>query len=129
MAAVLLPFASCQTDTGSTQTQFYDAGNADISLTGAQFDQYYLIRVDTSTASHTLALPSAADIIGSASSPFVGEIFTLAVAAEGANPVHLVAGTNVTLSQYSSTVAGNTTATLYAVFDNVTSGSQSVTIY
>jgi hypothetical protein len=53
VAAVLLPLASCTTNTSSTQSQFYNAGDANLSITGAQFDQYYLVRFDTSVAPHT----------------------------------------------------------------------------
>jgi hypothetical protein len=126
---VLLPLASCTTNTSSTQSQFYNAGDANLSITGAQFDQYYLVRFDTSVAPHTLALPSAADIIGNLSTPYVGEVFTLAVAADGSNTITLIAGTNVTVKPSALTVTGNTTLTMYAEFDNITSGSEAITIY
>jgi hypothetical protein len=124
----LLCLAAC-TSSQSTQSDFYNAGNADFSATGAQFDQYLLFRFDTTTSAHTLALPSAADIINNLSSPYAGEVITLAVTADGNNPVTLVAGTNVTIESSALTVAGNTTITMYCEFDNVTSGSQAVTIY
>jgi hypothetical protein len=128
LTLTLLPLASC-TSSSSAQSEFYNAGNANLSITGAQFDQYYLIRFDTSASALTLALPSAADIIDNLSSPYVGEVLSLAVSADGANTVTLIAGTNIMISPSASTVAGNTTLTMYAEFDNVTSGSEEVTIY
>ena len=128
LALTLLPLASCTTSS-SNQSEFYDAGNADLSITGAQFDQYILFRFDTSTSALTLALPSAADIVDNLSSPFVGEIVYFAVAADGSSAVTLIPGTNVTIKPSASTVAANTTLTMYAELNNVTSGSQEVIIY
>ena len=113
----------------STQADFYNAGAADLSVTGAQFDQYQLFRFDTSSSGHTLALPSAADIVANLSSPYAGEVLSFAVAADGANAVTLIAGTNVTLKTGISTVPANTTVTMYCELDSVTLGSESVTIY
>jgi hypothetical protein len=117
------------TGSQNSQSQFYNAGNADFSMTGAQLDQYILIRFDTSTSAHTLALPSAADIVANVSSPTAGEVLTLAVAADGNSPVNLIGGTNVTIKPGASMVAGNTTLTMYCELDNVSSGSEAVTIY
>ena len=124
----LVGLAAC-TSSQSSQNDFYNAGNSDFSATGAQFDQYVLFRFDTTTSAHTLALPSAADIINNLSSPYAGEVITLAVTADGDNPVTLIAGTNVTIKSSALTVAGNTTVTMYCEFDNVTSGNEAVTIY
>ena len=124
----LLGLGSC-TSSSSTQSDFYNAGNADFSATGAQFDQYLLFRFDTTTSAHTLALPSAADIVANLSSPYAGEVIYLAVAADGNNAVTLIAGTNVTIKPSASTVAGNTTVTMYCELDNITSGSEAVIIY
>ena len=124
----LLGLGSC-TSSSSTQSDFYNAGNADFSTTGAQFDQYVLFRFDTTTSAHTLALPSAADIVANLSSPYAGEVIYLAVAADGNNAVTLIAGTNVTIKPSASTVAGNTTVTMYCELDNITSGSEAVIIY
>jgi hypothetical protein len=129
LALAVIPLASCTSSSSSSQPEYYNAGNADFSMTGTQFDQYELISFDTSTSALTLALPSAADIIDNLSSPYVGEVLTLAVANEGTNTVTIIPGTNVTLSVSASTVAPNTTLTLYAEFDNVTSGSEETTIY
>lgn len=123
----LLPFVSCTSS--ANQSEFYNAGNANLSITGAQFDQYWLFRFDTSSAAHTLALPSAADIVANLSSPTVGEVISIAVAADGNNSVTVIPGTNVTIKPSASTVAGNTTLTMYCELDNVTSGSEAVTIY
>jgi len=124
----LLGLASC-INSNSTQSDFYNAGNANLSITGAQFDQYMLFRFDTSTTAHTLALPSAADIIANISSPYAGEVINFAISTDGNNNVTLIPGTNVTIKSSASTVAGNTTGTMYCVFDNITSGSEAVTIY
>jgi len=128
MILSLLFLVAC---TGSqiTQRDFYNAGNAEFSLTGAQFDQYILFRFDTSTSGHTMTLPSAADIISNLSSPYAGEVITFAVAADGSNGVTLIARTNVTIKTGALTVSGNTTITMYCEFDNITSGSEAVTIY
>jgi hypothetical protein len=126
----ILPLASCITSkSSSSSSEFYDAGAADLSVTGAQFDQYLLFRFDTTASGHILALPSAADIITNLSSPYAGEVFFFAVTADGSYPVTLVGGTNVTIKPSVSTVAANTTVTMYCEFDSITSGSEAVTIY
>ena len=124
----LLSLVAC-TSSQSNKSDFYNSENANLSITGAQFDQYTLFRFDTTTSAHTLALPSAADIVANLSSPYVGEVIYLAVTADGNNAVTLIAGTNVTIKQSASTVAGNTTLTSYCELDNITSGSEAVTIY
>jgi PBP1b-binding outer membrane lipoprotein LpoB len=113
----------------TTASEYYNAGNANLSITGAQFDQYYLMRFDTSISALTMALPSAADIVANLQSPYVGEVIDVAVAADGVNSVTLIAGTNVTIKTSASVVPGNTTATMYCELDNITSGSEAVTLY
>jgi PBP1b-binding outer membrane lipoprotein LpoB len=113
----------------TTASEYYNAGNANLSITGAQFDQYYLMRFDTSTSALTMALPSAADIVANLQSPYVGEVIDVAVAADGVNSVTLIAGTNVNIKTSASVVPGNTTATMYCELDNITSGSEAVTLY
>jgi hypothetical protein len=127
-AIVLLGLTSC-TSSNTTPSQYYNAGNANLSITGSQFDQYWLFRFDTSNSAHTMALPSAADIVANLQSPYVGEVINIAVAADGASSVTLVAGTNVTIKTTASVVSGNTTVTMYCELDNVTSGSEAVTLY
>ena len=100
-----------------------------MSVTGAQFDQYILFRFDTSNSALTMALPSAADIVNNLSSPYVGEVVSFAIAANGNNNVTFIAGTNVTIASSAQTVTGNTTLTMYCELDNITSGSEAVTIY
>jgi hypothetical protein len=109
--------------------QYYNAGDTNISITGAQFDQYWLLRFDTSNSAHSMALPSAADIVANLQSPYVGEVINIAVAADGANSVNLIPGTNVTIKTSASVIAGNTTVTMYCELDNITSGSEAVTLY
>ena len=112
LALSLLGFAGCTSSSSSSQSEYYNAGNANLSVTGAQFDQYLLFRFDTSTSALTMALPSAADIVNNLSSPYVGEVLSFAVAANGSNNVTFIAGTNVTIAPSAQTVAGNTTLTI-----------------
>ena len=56
-------------------------------------------------------------------------MISFAVAADGNNAVTLTAGTNVTIEPSASVIAGNTTLTMYCELDNITSGSQAVTIH
>jgi hypothetical protein len=123
-----LSLTSCM-GSSTPAPQYYNAGDTNLSITGAQFDQYWLFRFDTSNSAHSMALPSAADIVANLQSPYVGEVINVAVAADGANTVNLIAGTNVTLKTAVSVVAGNTTVTMYCELDNVTSGSEAVTLY
>ena len=125
----LLCLGGCTSSSSQTQSDFYNAGNANLSVTGAQFDQYIIFRFDTSASALTMALPSAADIVANLSSPYVGEVINFAVAADGSNSITFIAGTNVTIKPSASTVAGNTTHTMYFELDNITSGIQAVTIY
>ena len=124
----LLGFAGCTTSSSSS-SEYYNAGNANLSVTGAQFDQYILFRFDTSNSVLTMALPSAADIVNNLSSPYVGEVVSFAIAANGNNNVTFIAGTNVTIAPNAQKVTGNTTLTMYCELDNITSGSEAVTIY
>ena len=121
-------FASC-TSSQSNKSDFYNVGNTDFSATGAQFDQYTLFSFDTTTSAHNLIIPSAADIVANLPSPYVGEVIPMAVTADGNNAVKLIAGTNVTVKSSALIVAGNATITMYFVLDNITSGSEAVTIY
>ena len=125
----LLCLGGCTSSTTQTNSDFYNAGNASLSVTGAQFDQYILFRFDTSASVLTMALPSAADIVNNLSSPYAGEVISFAVAADGSNAVTFIAGTNVTIKPSASTVAGNTVHTMYCELDNITSGSEAVIIY
>ncbi len=123
-----LSLTSC-VSSSTTASEYYNAGNANLSITGAQLDQYYLFRFDTSTSALTMALPSAADIVANLQSPYVGEVIDVAVAADGVNSVTLIAGTNVTVKTSASVVPGNTTATMYCELDNISSGTEAVTLY
>jgi hypothetical protein len=123
-----LSLTSCM-GSSTPAPQYYNAGNTNLSVTGAQFDQYWLFRFDTSNSSHSMALPSAADIVANLQSPYVGEVINIAVAADGTNSVNLIAGTNVTIKPSVSVVTGSTTVTMYCELDNITSGSEAVTIY
>ena len=124
----LLPLVSCVTSQ-STQSDFYDAGASNLAASGAQFDQYYLFRFDTTASARTLTTPSAADIVAGMSSPYVGEVFFFTVAADGTYTVTISGGMSVTVKPSASTVAANTTLTIYYELNNVSSGSESVTLY
>jgi hypothetical protein len=113
---------------GATNT-FYDSGAQDLTLTGQQLAQYVLYRFDTSGSSHTLTLPAASDILSQIGSPTVGQVFIIAVTAEGANSVTIAGGAGTTIKQSASSVAGFTTRNLYFVITNVSSGSNAVSIY
>ena len=57
LALSLLGFAGCiASSSSSNQSEYYNAGNANLSVTGTQFDQYQLFRFDTSTSALTMAL-------------------------------------------------------------------------
>lgn len=124
----LLPLVSCVTSQ-STQSNFYDAGASDLTASGAQFDQYYLYRFDTAASARTMTTPSAADIVAGLSSPYVGEVFFFTVAADGSYTVTISGGMGVTVKPSVSTVAANTTLAIYCELDNVSSGSEAVTLY
>ncbi len=128
LALVLIAPTSCSS-TSSQASTLYDAGAGNFTATGSQFAQYFLYHFDTADAGRTLTLPSAADIITTTSSPAVGEVLIFGVAADGANSVTLVGGTNVTVRPSAAKVAPNTTLTIYYEFSNVTSGNEAVTVY
>ncbi len=129
LVLVLFFSASCLGSQSKPVSAFYDSGASDLTMTGAQFGQYVLFRFDTSASAHTLTTPSAADIVSRFSSPVVGSVSVLAVTADGSHIVTLTGGTNVTVKPSASTVAGNTTLTLFCELDNVTKGSEAVTFY
>ncbi len=108
---------------------YYDAGAQDLTVTGKQMSQYVVYRFDTSGGARTMTLPPAADIISQIGSPTVGQIFIMAVSAEGGNEVRVVGGSGVTVKASASSTAANTTQNLYFVVMNVTSGSQAVSVY
>ena len=122
-----LPLASCMTSQSSSD--FYDVGASDLTASDAQFGQYVLFRFDTTASARTLTIPSAADIVAGLSSPYVGQVFLFAVTADGVHTVTISAGMNVTIKPSASTVAPNTTLTIYYELNNVSSGSESVTLY
>ena len=123
----LLTVTSCF-DTGP-QVSFYDAGSDDLTLTASEFIQHFLYRFDTSESEHSFMLPSAAGIIGILSAPTAGQVSIFGVTADGAYPVTLVGGENVTIKPSASTVAANSTKTIYFTFDDVSSGNEAITIY
>ena len=98
-------------------------------MTGAQFGQYVLFRFDTDASERTLTTPSAADIVSLFSSPVAGSVSVFAVTADGSHIVTLTGGTNVTVKPSASTVAGNTTLTIFCELDNVSKGSEAVIMY
>jgi hypothetical protein len=108
---------------------FYDAGPGNLTMTGAQFSQYLLYRFDTDSSQRTLTTPSAADIVSRFSSPVVGEVSIFAVVADGNHTVTVSGGTNVTVKPSASTVAAESTLTIFCKLDNVSKGSEAVTLY
>jgi hypothetical protein len=127
LAFVVLPLVSCTST--SSSPNFYDAGASNLTASGAQIAQYWLFRFDTSAASRTLTTANAADIVGALQSPFVGQVVFFAVSADGTNSVSILGGSNVTVKSSASNVPANTTLTVYCVLDNISSGSEAVTIY
>jgi hypothetical protein len=129
LTVVLFFSASCLGSQSTPVSAFYDSGSSDLTMTGTQFGQYVLFRFNTASSERTLTTPSAADIVSRFSSPVVGSVSVLAVTADGSNIVTLMGGPNVTVKPSASTVAGNTTLTLFCELDNVTKGSEAVTFY
>jgi hypothetical protein len=124
----LLSLTSCLGQS-TPQSAFYDSRANDLTMTGAQFGQYLLFRFDTDASEHTLTTPSAADIVSRFSSPVAGEISIFAVVADGSHSVTVIGGLNVRVKPTASTVAGNTTRTIFCELDNVSKGSEAVTLY
>jgi hypothetical protein len=120
--------ASCIGSQGPVSA-FYDAGPGNLTMTGAQFSQYLLYRFDTDSSQRTLTTPSAADIVSRFSSAVVGEVAIFAVVADGSHIVAVSGGTNVTVKPSASTVAAESTLTIFCKLDNVTQGSEAVTLY
>lgn len=128
--------ASCNVVTEKPRDDYLNAGNENLSVAATEFDpstqfrhQFTLYRFNTSSTGHTLTLPGAATIVANLTSPYIGELIVFGVTADGSNPVTLVGGANVTIKPSAQTVPGNTTLTMYCVLDNVTKGSEAVTIY
>ncbi len=129
LALSLFSLTSCLGSQSKPVSAFYDSGANDLTMTGAQFGQYVLFRFDTDASEHTLTTPSAADIVARFSSPVVGSVSVFAVTADGSHIVTLSGGTNVTVKPSASTIAGNTTLTIFCELDNVNKGSEAVIIY
>jgi hypothetical protein len=125
----LFPLTSCIGPQSTPPSAFYDAGTSDLTMTGAQFGQYLLFRFDTDASERTLTTPSATDIVARFSSPVSGEIYIFAVVADGSHSVNVIGGPNVRVKPTASTVAGNTTRTIFCELDNVKSGNETVTLY
>jgi hypothetical protein len=125
--AGILPLASCFSQ--SQGSAYYDAGAQDLTVTGQQMGQYVVYRFDTNSAGRGMSLPSAADIITQIGSPEVGQIFIMAVSADGANQVTITGGSGVTVKASAATVAGNSTKNLYFVIMSSTADSQAITVY
>jgi hypothetical protein len=125
----LFSLTSCLGTQGTHLSAFYDAGVSNLTMTGTEFGQYLLFRFDTDASEHTLTTPSAADIVSRFSSPIVGDISIFAVVADGSHNVTIIGGPNVRVKPAASTVAGNTTRTIFCELDNVSKGNESVTLY
>ena len=120
--------ASCLRAQGPVSV-FWDAGPGNLTMTGAEFSQYLLYRFDTDASERTLTTPSAADIVSRFSSPVVGEVAIFAVVADGSHIVTVSGGTNVTVKPSASTIAAESTQTIFCKLENVSQGSEAVTLY
>jgi hypothetical protein len=129
LLALSLFFSTSCLNQGSRTSALYDAGAGDLTMTGAQMGKIALFRFDTDAAQRTLTTPSAADIVAQFSSPIIGDLTSLAVTADGSHAVTVSGGTNVAVKASAATVAGNSTQIIILVLDNVTKGSEAVTIY
>ena len=127
LLAMLLSSASCFSQ--GSGSAYYDAGAQDLNVTGEQMATYVIFRFDTGTGGRTMRLPSAADITSQIGSPTVGQIFIMAVSADGSNPVSVVGGSGVTVKASAAEVAGNSTQNLYFVLMDTTAGSQAIIVY
>jgi hypothetical protein len=125
----LFSLTSCLGTQGTHLSAFYDSGASNLTMTGTEFGQYLLFRFDTDASERTLTTPSAADIVSRFSSPIVGDVSIFAVVADGSNSVTIIGGPNVRVKPAASTVAGNTTRTIFCELDNVSKGNESVTLY
>ena len=128
LISTLISLSSCLGAT-TQSSSFYDAGASNFTATGSQFSQYFLYRFNTSASALTFTLPDAADIVSSIPSPVDGEVLIFGVTADGDNAVNLAEGLNVTIKASAGTVQSNSTLTIYCVLDNVSSGSETVTVY
>jgi len=108
---------------------FYDAGAENFSVSAEQMVQFSFYRFETSGASRTFTLPSAADVISKINSPTVGMVFIMAVVADGANSVKVTGGAGMVIKPSAAEAAGNTKLDLYFVVTNIGSGTQSITVY
>ncbi len=120
---------SCLGSQRTPVSAFYDSGANDLTMTGSQVGTIALFRFDTDASQRTLTTASAADIVALFSSPIVGSLTSLAVVADGIHAVVVSGGTNVTVKPSAAIIAGNTTRIIILVLDNVTKGSEAVTIY
>jgi hypothetical protein len=120
-----LVLASCSAQSGPLA---YDSGANNLSLTSSQLTQYNLFRFDTASGARTLTLPPASDIV-SAFSVSAGSFTAMVVAADGSNAVTIKGGSNVTVKPSAAKIAPDTTQTIFIVLNNVSSGSQAVTVY
>ena len=113
----------------SAQSAYFDAGANDLTVTGQQMSQYVVYRFDTNSGARSMTLPSATDIINQIGSPIVGQVFIMAVTAEGSSSVMITGGTGVTVKTSAASVAANTTQALYFIIMNTTAGSQAITVF
>jgi hypothetical protein len=127
LLTIMLPLTSCSY--GQAGPTSYNSGSNDLTLTGSQLIQYNLIRFDTTAAERTLTFPNAADIVSSISGVPAGTFTALVVVADGSNGVKITGRTNIIIKDSASSVKANTSQTLFIVLDNVSSGSQQVTVY
>ena len=100
--------------------------DADATLTADQMINNALFTI-TPTGARTLTTDTAANLVSAFTNAEVGKYFEFTIINTAAQDVTLSAGSGITIK--GNAVVNNASATFIAVFNNVTSGSEAVTIY
>lgn len=100
------------------------------TLTVAQMLGYFIV-FDTSSGARNLTTPTAAALVAAIMGCQVGTSFRFLVknTSAGAGTITLVAGTGITLTPASPTVAFGNAREFLAVVTNATYGSEAITIF
>ena len=100
-----------------------------VTYTAAEIISGLILR-DTNGASRSDVTPSAADLLAAVEGAQVNSGFKFHIrnTADAAETITMTAGTGITISG-TATIAQNNGKNFLAVFTNVTSGSEAVTIY
>lgn len=110
-------------------TEVVEATAGVVTYTVSQFLDGLILR-DPNGAGRSDVSPTAAALVAAIYQPAVGDAFTVIIrnTADAAETITLTAGTGVTIDG-TATIAQNNTKIFLVRFDNVTSGSEAVTIY